>query len=210
MNKNDHMYTEQITENIFSEIHSGIEINKKSYIKFLFTKVKKILKLIILVLLTAVIVFLIINNITIRFKIDGVSMEPCLKNKSFVLIDRLALFIIKPERGDVIAFSKQGSDDILIKRIIGLPGETVKISDSRVYINDVELFEPYIKTRTTGNINSLILGDNEYFVLGDNRICSKDSRNFGLIKKSEISGYVRVVYWPLENWKIIKKSKYKK
>ena len=125
----------------------------------------------------------------------GVSMEPGLSNSQEVLIDRFAFKLITLSRNDVVCFYPKGNENshIYVKRIIGMPGETVQIKDGYVYINGVRLLEneEFDKIEDPGDAESeFVLGENEYFVLGDNRNNSEDSRNgnIGAVNKDTIVG----------------------
>lgn len=132
-----------------------------------------------------------------RTNVIGNAMEPGLYANQQILINRLVYQISEPSRGDVIAFLPNGNTNshYYIKRVIGLPGETVRIEDGYVYIND-EIYDEgdaYDKIADPGIADSdMILGKGEYFVLGDNRNFSEDSRfgNIGVVKSSYIIGKV--------------------
>lgn len=130
---------------------------------------------------------IIISNFLIcRVTVEGVSMNPTYHSGDTLFINRVA----KPERGDIVTFSRNGKN--YIKRVIGLPGDKVYISDSKVYINGDVLEENYINEKTFdgGVLENTVctLGDGEYFVMGDNRNYSLDSREFGVVYEDEILG----------------------
>jgi len=137
-------------------------------------------------------------------KISGASMEPNFIDNEYLLTNKVSYRLREPERGEVVVFEAppNGEKDF-IKRIIALPGETVRISGNRVFVNGVELVEPYLplgtETRSTSFFpeNQVVaVPENSYFVLGDNRDHSLDSRTFGFIKKDSITGKAWFVYWP--------------
>lgn len=137
-------------------------------------------------------------------RVQGVSMHPSFENAELLLTEKVSYRFSPPDRGDIIVFEapiERKAD--FIKRIIGIPGDTVKIAESNVYINGVKLDENYIMGTTEGD-KDVTLGENEYYVLGDNRMASSDSRVFGAIKRNTIRGKVWVVYWPF-----IKKGNFK-
>jgi signal peptidase I len=139
------------------------------------------------------------NLVTPRFLIEGTSMEPNFHNQERIVVSRLDYWLGKPERGQVIVF-RYDQHTYLIKRIIGLPGEKVEINAGQVYVNGEPLAEAYIaETCTLCQKQAWLLGEDEYFVLGDNRNTSLDSHNFGPIKESQIVGRVRVRYWPIHD-----------
>lgn len=123
--------------------------------------------------------------------VEGDSMIPTLKVGSTHLVNRWVYFFKQPERGDIVVLTKKNVFPFyMIKRIIGLPGEKVEIKFGRVYIDDVLLRENYVNGRTGNVTASKILRENEYFVLGDNRMYSDDSRYWGPLHRKEIIGRV--------------------
>ena len=165
-------------------------------------KIKKglisgILEYVLIVLIVAFIAFVVVRFFGIKTIVVGNSMEPVLKNNGEVFLDRMIYVISGPKRGDVIAFLPKGNDKThyYIKRVIGLPGETVQIKNGRVYIDGTILSEDYgiapIKDAGLAQ-NEFLLGPEEYFVLGDNRNSSEDSRsgNIGAVEKKDIYGKV--------------------
>jgi len=154
-------------------------------------------------ILLAVAVYVLINLLTARFVVDGDSMRPSFMTGEFVLVNRIGYLVGEPSRGDVIVFSSPESPHAdLIKRVIGLPGETVQIENQTVSVDGVPLDEPYIRAEPRYS-GTWTLGPDEYFVLGDNRNNSRDSHIFGPLKRERIIGQAAVIYWPPENWEII-------
>ena len=153
-------------------------------------------------LLTAVI-FLLVNAATGRFKIDGSSMEPNLHHDEYVIVDKVTYLLGKPQRGDVVVFYLEGQPKDYIKRVIGLPGETVEIANGVVYVDGQPLEEPYIVQPAGSAFPAQRLGDDAYFVMGDNRGNSQDSRSFGPIRPSNIVGRAWIIYWPPADWAIV-------
>jgi signal peptidase I len=142
------------------------------------------------------------------FYVKGASMEPNFHDHQYLIIDEISYRFDAPERGHVIVFRYPGNpQEFYIKRIIGLPGEEVMIKDGRVtifneaYPDGWLLNEEYLPDglTTLGNSEEKIaVGPDEYFVLGDNRNSSSDSRNFGPINRSYITGKILFRGWPLE------------
>lgn len=153
-------------------------------------------------LLLTVVIFVLVNAITGRFRIDGSSMEPNLHDGEYVIVNRVMYRLQAPQRGDVVVFQREGKREF-IKRIIGLPGETVEVKGSRVLVNGVALTEPYIAQPNAYSMEPRKIGPNEYFVLGDNRNNSSDSHNWGTIPLSVIDGKAWITYWPPKSWGII-------
>ena len=141
----------------------------------------------------------------------GDSMNPRLENGDITLMNRLVYEVRKPKRGEVIAFRPNGSETshCYIKRVIGLPGETVSYEDGRILIDGEAIEENYVTTQIedAGLLEEPIsLGQDEYFVLGDDRKNSEDSRsaNVGNVKQSEIAGKVWIVISPIKHFGFVK------
>lgn len=140
------------------------------------------------------------------FYVKGASMEPSYEDGDYLLVDELTYRLREPERGEVIVFRyPEDPSQFFIKRIIGLPEETVEIKNNRVIVYNKEnpsghiLLEGYLSSdqETLGNM-IMKLDDNDYFVLGDNRLHSSDSRRWGAINKTSIRGRALLRPWPLD------------
>ncbi|HRH23166.1 MAG TPA: signal peptidase I [Candidatus Magasanikbacteria bacterium] len=135
------------------------------------------------------------------FYVKGQSMEPTFHERDYLIIDEISYRFRTPERGEIVVFKSPINTDFYLKRIIALPGERVKVENNTVIVYNEEnprgwvLPEVYLEEETPGSV-SLTLGENEYFVLGDNRDSSFDSRRFGAIKKDVIVGRVWFRGWP--------------
>ncbi len=169
----------------------------------------------------AVLLFLVINIISARVRVDGISMRPTLQDGEFVLINRLAYKLGDYTRGDIIVFRPplyppQGfwrqllglpniSDNYedYIKRVIGLPGDQVRVSQGVVYINGVQLQEPYIAA-PPNYTGEWTVPQGDLFVLGDNRNNSSDSHAWGFLPEQNVLGKAVLVYWPFKDWMILK------
>lgn len=153
-----------------------------------------------------------INLITARAIVDGPSMQPTLVTGNLVVVNRLAYFFSPPQRGDVIVLHnpRYENGDDLIKRVIGLPGEHIKLVDGRIYINGTLLEEPYVKKGFcgTGCNGEWTLTNTQYFILGDNRPQSYDSHNFGPVEQQKIVGQAWIIYWPINEFRIIDHPRY--
>ncbi len=155
-------------------------------------------------LVLSVVLFLAINAVSARVRVDGFSMLPTLHNGEFVLVNRLAYRFGQSERGDIIVFRfPVNPKEDLIKRVIGLPGEDIVITDGHVYVNGALLVEGYIAAspKYVGNWN---VPEDHLFVLGDNRNDSSDSHSWGLVPLENVVGKAVLVYWPFDNWMLIK------
>ncbi len=146
-----------------------------------------------------------------RYMVDGASMEPNFHTNQRVIVDRLTMVLSGPARGDVVVLdSPTNSDELLIKRVVGLPGEQIAIRDGRVYVNGEALSEPYVDEFCTYRSceGTWELGPDEYYVLGDNRMHSLDSHSFGPVNVDSIQGIARIRYWPLTEADILKAPEY--
>jgi signal peptidase I len=154
-------------------------------------------------LVLAVVLYLIIQTLTQRIKVESTSMFPTLHENDYVVVNRLAYKLGPPHRGDIIVFQDPIPTDPTqipyIKRVIGLPGDQVHIADGKVYINGVVLKEPYLKVTTNGSGNWTVPEGN-LFVLGDNRTNSSDSRSWGFVPIGHVIGKAEVIYWPPQDW----------
>jgi len=147
-------------------------------------------------------------------KIKGSSMQPNYPDGEYLLTDKVTYRFSEPKRGDVVVFEAPGGGgDEYIKRVIGVPGETVSVRDGKVYVNGQLLNETYLSLYTSGgafleNGSSVTVPSNEYFVLGDNRPYSSDSRAWGFIAKRKISGRAWLIYWPPQKAGVVAKVSY--
>ena len=152
------------------------------------------------------------------FYVKGASMEPNFYDKEYLIIDEISYRFHEPARGDIVVFRyPKNPEEFFIKRVIGLPGEKVQLKDGSVYIinqnypNGVQLTEDYLPgdLRTYGlSEEPTPLGEDEYYVLGDNRNSSKDSRSFGLVAKKYITGRVLLRGWPFSRFNLFSAPQY--
>jgi signal peptidase I len=149
-------------------------------------------------------VFLVIRFAVQSFRVDGESMEPGFHTNEYVLVDKVTYLFYTPDRGDIIVFHYPlDTSRDFIKRVIGLPGDVVSTTSTNVIVDGQTLHEPYIHVPFNFESNTWKLGPNQFFVMGDNRDNSLDSRSWGLLNKSYIVGKVVAVYWPVTNWEFI-------
>jgi signal peptidase I len=151
----------------------------------------------------AVVLFLAINAISARVRVDGFSMRPTLENGEFVLVNRLAYRFGQPERGDIIVFRSLLAPEDLIKRVIGLPGDVVKVENGVVTINGITVNEPYIAASPYYS-GTWEVPPGNLFVLGDNRNDSSDSHSWGFLPTENIVGKAVLVYWPFSNFMVLR------
>lgn len=151
----------------------------------------------------AIVLYFGINTLSARVRVDGLSMKPTLQNGEYILVSRVTYKTGEPQRGDIIVFSfPMDENQDLIKRVIGLPGETVSVHDGRVLIDGAALNEPYIANPPIYN-GEWIVDEGQLFVLGDNRNDSKDSHQWGLLPMDHVIGKALVIYWPPSEWELI-------
>jgi signal peptidase I len=152
-------------------------------------------------LLLAAILFLVINTLTGRYQVHGQSMEPSLHNGQYLIASKVTYWLYPPERGDVIVLEppNRSGDVPYIKRVIGLPGDLVEVREQRVWVNGIALNEPYIN-EPPNYPGNWVVGEGEYFVLGDNRNNSSDSHSWGMLSGDSILGKAFFSYWPPEYW----------
>lgn len=157
-----------------------------------------------------VITYVIVNFVGVRTEVIGTSMTPTLADGDQLIVEKVSYYFNEPKRYDIIVFPyPEEPDKHYIKRIIGLPGETVQIIDGYVYING-ELLDEHYGNEVMNNAgiasDPIVLGEDEYFVLGDNRNNSEDSRYaaVGNIKRSDIDGRAWVRIWPFDSFGILK------
>ena len=145
----------------------------------------KVIKEVIPYIVIVVVVVLIRTFIITPVRVDGDSMKNTLKNGDILLLYKLSSI----NRFDIIVLDEEKDNEKIIKRVIGMPGETVAIKNGKIYINDKVIDDEYAYGETS-DYNKVTLRDDEYFILGDNRLISKDSRYFGPIKDNEIKGKI--------------------
>ncbi len=148
----------------------------------------------------SLVIFLVIRQVVQNYRIESTSMLPNFHEGQFILVNKLAYKIGTPHRGDVIVFhNPDNTDEDYIKRVIGLPGDTLEIADQTIYINGKPLDEPYPMNRLVpgSQYGPVVIEPNHLFVMGDNRPNSKDSRSFGQLSEELLVGQAWVRVWPL-------------
>lgn len=155
-------------------------------------------------LLLAALMYGAVNLLTARIRVDGYSMEPTLDNGQYVLVNKLAYRLGTPQRLDVVVFRFPRDPELeYIKRIIGLPGDNIEVSDGRVMVNGEPLVESYLYTAPDYEGRWRVPAQH-VFVLGDNRGNSSDSHSWGPLPQKYLVGKAILVYWPLKSWGIIR------
>jgi signal peptidase I len=174
---------------------------------------KEIINTLVYLLVVFVLTFLFITFVAQRTEVSGSSMEPTLQDRDSLLVDKMTYRFSNPKRFDVIIFPyKYGNNQYFIKRVIGLPGETVNIDyEGNIYINGNKLDENYgaeVIADPGRAYEEIVLGDNEFFVMGDNRNHSMDSRDpsVGNIQKKDILGKAFIRIYPFSKFGKIEKD----
>ena len=154
-------------------------------------------------LVLSVVLFVSINMISARIRVDGASMEPTLVSGEYVIVNRISYRLGSPQRGDIIVFHfPRNPKEEYIKRVIGLPGDEVEVKNNAVYVNGQLLDESYLKV-TTNYIGTWRVPEGQLFVLGDNRNNSSDSHDWGTVPMDYVVGKAILVYWPPPAWGLI-------
>lgn len=152
----------------------------------------------------ALLIFFVVQLAVQNYQVQGISMMPGLSDGEYVFVNKLAYLFHEPERGDVIVFHwPVDTSKDFIKRVIGLPGDTIAYDSTTVRVDGVVLNEPYISQPSNPAGKVWKVPVNDYFVMGDNRPQSDDSRDWGFVPKDYIIGKAVMVYWPLTSWELI-------
>ncbi|MGB9866815.1 MAG: signal peptidase I [Bacillota bacterium] len=157
------------------------------------------------VIVVAVILGLFLRTFVVeRFVVDGPSMEPTLRNREEVLVNKFVYRFTAPKRNDVVVFRYPLNPNLdYIKRVVAVGGQTVEVRNGKLFVDGVAVEEPMVRP-WTGNLNKVIVPQGYVFVMGDNRPVSEDSRVFGPIPESSIRGKAFLVWWPLSRMRLIK------
>ncbi|MCR4277400.1 MAG: signal peptidase I [Candidatus Berkelbacteria bacterium] len=173
----------------------------------------EILKVVAIVFVSAIIIR---GFVAQPFIVEGSSMEPDFHNGEYLLIEKLGYHLHNPVRGDVIVFKYPNNPEVnYIKRIVGLPGETVRIFENQVYVNGTKLFESYLSpdektivSQSPETPYEVALSNEQYFVMGDNRQHSSDSREWGPLGRDFIIGKSALVLYPRQNFSAVASPTY--
>lgn len=188
---------------LISEPKKGFWVGVLSTLAVVFEFVKTTLTIIIL---AGIIRLFIIQP----FIVDGQSMEPNFHDKNYLITEKVSYRISVPERGDVVIFNPPDAPNVnYIKRVIGLSGETVEIKDNSIFVNGSKLVEPYLATGTRNQTLDakplkVTLKTDQYFVMGDNRDHSRDSREIGPVPKQNIISKTWLILYPFKDLSIVK------
>jgi signal peptidase I len=155
-------------------------------------------------------VFIVRHFLVQPFLVSGASMAPNFHNGDYLMVDELTYRVRDPERGEVVVFRYPNDrSTFYIKRIIGLPGERIVLADGKITINGEKISETYLPNgMSTQGSADMVLGSGEYFVMGDNRPYSFDSRTWGVLPREDIIGIARMRLWPVQNFAVLEAPAY--
>jgi signal peptidase I len=154
-------------------------------------------------LVLSVVLFVGINTVSARIRVDGESMVPTLVTGEYVIVSRMSYRFNTPQRGDIIVFHfPRDPKEEYIKRIIGLPGDEVQVMNGQVYINGQLLNESYVNVKMDYN-GTWRVPAGQLFVLGDNRNNSSDSHDWGPVPMDYVVGKAILIYWPPLDWGLV-------
>ncbi|GER88300.1 hypothetical protein KDW_24620 [Dictyobacter vulcani] len=160
-------------------------------------KRSQLIREVVEILALALVIFLVVRFVVQSYRVDEPGMQPGLVTNEFVMVNKLAYVFQEPERGDVIVFhSPRDVHQDFIKRVIGLPGDTVTVDREHVTVNGKLLTETYISAPYNQEGQSWQVPAGQYFVMGDNRPRSDDSRSWGFVPKDYLVGKAALVFWP--------------
>ncbi len=153
------------------------------------------------------IIYTLVNLASARFVVEGQSMFPNFNSDQFIIVSRINYLLSEPKRGEIVVFEyPNDTTQDYIKRVIGVPGDVIEIHDTQVYVNGSALNEPYINEPCTPQAcvnRTWTLDKDQFFVMGDNRNHSSDSRVFGPVPRDLLIGEALVRYWPPQDWGLI-------
>ncbi len=166
--------------------------------------VKPLVREILITVALALAIFFTARAMLQTYEVYQTSMEPSFFQGQRVVVLKVVYWFGEPQRGDVVIFrAPDGSDEEFIKRIIGLPGDTVEIIHGVTYINGFQLEEPYVKRSFTYSLPEQTIPEENYFVLGDNRDVSNDSHRGWFMPRSHLIGKAWLVTWPPSDWGVV-------
>ncbi len=161
------------------------------------TAFKEVLQVVVPAILLALAIHIFLAQATVVY---GQSMQPNLQPSERLVIEKVSYYFRAPQRGDIVVLDRPQMSDLLIKRVVGLPGESVEIRRGRVLINGQPIDQPFVQLPDGSTYGPITLGAGDYFVMGDNRNNSNDSRVFGPVHRGEITGKAWLRYWPLNRF----------
>lgn len=173
------------------------ELNKKTTSNKETSNIKNNIKEILPYVIIVLIVVLIRTFLFTPIKVNGTSMVDTLHNGDTMILNKIGIKVTDIKRFQIVVIKT--SDSYLIKRVIGLPGETIKYNNGKLYINGKVIKDKYCKNNNTSDFEEVKIPEDSYFVMGDNRSNSIDSRRIGTIEKADIMGTTRLIIFPLKD-----------
>jgi len=165
------------------------------------TRGRGILREIIETLVLTALIFVGVRVLVQNYKVEGFSMEPTLQNGQYVIVNKIGLHFAALHRGDIIVFHYPlDPSESFVKRVIGLPGDTVAVQNRHLVLDGKVINEPYINGLMAANYPQVTVPAGDYFVMGDNRNNSSDSRAWGPLPANEVIGRAWISYWPPQDW----------
>jgi signal peptidase I len=132
------------------------------------------------------------KTFVIPIRASGISMQPTFEDGQLLFFNAMAYRLGEPSRGDVVVITMDARDAVLVKRVIGLPGERIRIDGGQVVVNDVPLAEPYVQKKSAWQVDELVLAPDEFFVIGDNRSMAQRHHTFGAVTRDRL--YARLMF----------------
>lgn len=165
------------------------------------TTFKEVLQVVVPAILLALAIHIFLAQATVVY---GQSMQPSLQPSERLVIEKVSYYFSAPQRDDIVVLDRPQIADLLIKRVVGLPGESVEIRRGTVLIDGQAIDQSFVELPDGSTYGPITLGDGDYFVMGDNRNNSNDSRVFGPVHRDEITGKAWMRYWPLNRFTIFR------
>ena len=197
-------------QNDHQKKHGLLEMHESEKKPFLSPKAKKEIRDWAVSLAVALIVVLLVRTFLFTIiRVDGPSMSDTLLNGDRLFVSVLDVRLNGPDRFDVVILHYPDKKGQYVKRVVGLPGDTIEVRSGQLFVNGALYEEPYLTPDRVERFSrpaydfTVTLGDDEYFVMGDNRDNSNDSRSVGVISRSQFVGKVRCIIWPFSRWDII-------
>jgi len=171
----------------------------------------RVLREVFITVAIALAIFVPLKATVQGYEVQYSCMLPNIQDGDWIIVDKAIYHLSDPQRGDTIVFKPPaylGSAYPFIKRVIGLPGETIEVRDRTVFVNGVPLDEPYVQEKPRYTMEPTVVPAGEYFVLGDNRNSANDSHNGWTVAREDIIGKARIMYWPPSRWSTIEHFDY--
>jgi signal peptidase I len=163
----------------------------------------RVLREFLITALIALAIFVPLKATVQGYEVQYSCMLPNIQDGDWIIVDKAVYRVGEPERGEVVVFQPPdslNSEFPFVKRVIGLPGETMEVRDGVVYVDGNALVEPYVREKPRYEMEPTVIPDGEYFMLGDNRNSANDSHNGWTVPEENLIGKARLIYWPTSRW----------